>query len=164
MHFHSLLAAFAVLNSAAAWHKGINVGAKNPDGSCKSADDWDRAFSIIKSIPPAFSSARVFASSDCNTLANAVPGALKNGVKLLAGVWTEDDTHYANEKGALLDAIARWPNWQDWLLAVSVGSEDLYRKEVGADAIAQKVYDVRGMINSKGVTAWVGHVDTWTAW
>jgi exo-beta-1,3-glucanase (GH17 family) len=159
-----LFAVFAIFQSAAAWHKGINVGAKNPDGNCKSPADWDRAFGIIKSIPPAFSSARVFASSDCNTLANAVPAALKNGVKLLAGVWTQDEGHYSAEKAALLDAINKWPNWQDWLLAVSVGSEDLYRKEAPAWQIANKIYDVRGMIKSKGVTAWVGHVDTWTAW
>ena len=148
----------------AAWHKGLNIGGNNPDGSCKSYDDWIRAFNTMKSIPPAFSSARLFASSDCNTLANAVPAALNTGVKLLIGVWTQDDNHFNAEKQAVLDALARWPNWQDWLLAASVGSEDLYRKEVPAWQIAQKIYDVRGMLRDKGVTVSVGHVDTWTAW
>jgi glucan endo-1,3-beta-D-glucosidase len=148
----------------AAFYKGLNIGANNPDGSCKSYDDWLRAFNSMKSIPPAFSSARLFASSDCSTLANAVPAALNTGVKLLLGVWTQDDNHFNAEKQAVLDALAKWPNWQDWMLAVSVGSEDLYRKEAPAWQIAQKIYDVRGMIRAQGVTVPVGHVDTWTAW
>src|ERR1700712_2731505 len=70
----------------AAWHKRLNIGGNNPDGPCKSYDDWIRAFNTMKSIPPAFSSARPFAASDCNTLANAVPAAVNTGVKLLIGV------------------------------------------------------------------------------
>ena len=147
-----------------AFYKGLNFGATLPNGACRSQEDWTRGFKTMLNSKANFDIARVFASSDCNTLANAVPAALSTGVKILAGVWTQDDAHYSAEKGALLDALQRWPNWQNWLIAVSVGSEDLYRKEVPGSQITSKVYDVRGMLRAKGVTVPIGHVDTWTAW
>jgi len=152
------------LSPVIAWHKGLNIGAQLPNGACRSQADWERAFRTMKSSAAGFNVARVFASSDCNTLANAVPAALNTGVKLLAGIWTQDDAHFGREKQAMLDAMARWPGCENWLVGVSVGSEDLYRKEVPAWQIVQKVYDVRGMLRSKGCGSWVGHVDTWTAW
>jgi glucan endo-1,3-beta-D-glucosidase len=158
-----LLALLATTPITANTH-GLNIAATNLDGSCKSPADWTQAFTAITSLPPAFTSARLFASSDCDTLANAVPAALASGVKLLVGVWTQNDEHFAVEKQALLDALVRFPDWREWMLAVSVGSEDLYRGEAEAWQIAMKVYDVRGMLREKGVTALVGHVDTWTAW
>ncbi|KAF2663366.1 putative glucan 1,3-beta-glucosidase [Microthyrium microscopicum] len=154
--------AFAGL--AQAWYKGLNIGGNLPNGACRSQADFLRAFNTMKSLPPQFNVARLFASSDCNTLLNAVPAALQAGVRLLPGIWTQDDAHYGREKQAMLDAIAAHPNWLDWMVGVSVGSEDLYRKEVPASSIASKIYDVRGMLRSKGVTSWVGHVDTWNAW
>jgi exo-beta-1,3-glucanase (GH17 family) len=150
--------------TALAWHKGLNIGGQKPDGQCRTQEDWERAFTAMKNLPPQFTSARLFASSDCNTLANAVPAALNTGMKLLVGIWTQNDEHFAQEKGALLEAISRWPNWLDWMIGVSVGSEDLYREEAPAWQIAHKIYDVRGMLREKGVTSWVGHVDTWNAW
>lgn len=154
------LAAIAPLTSA--YYAGFNVGAMNPDGSCKSQGDWENAFNKLKGLPQHFTSVRLYASSDCNTLQNAVPAALSTGTQILVGVWTEDATHYANEKQALLDAINA--HGTSWILAISVGSEDLYRGDTSASTLAQQIYDVRGMVNSVGVTAQVGHVDTWTAW
>lgn len=154
----------ALASTASAYIKGLNIGANNPDGSCKTTADWQRAFTTMKALPPGFNVARFFASSDCGTLANAVPAALNTGVKVLVGVWTQDDAHFGAEKAALLAALDRWPNWRDWMVAVSVGSEDLYRVEAPAWQIAQKIYDVRGMIRAKGVQVPVMHVDTWTAW
>jgi glucan endo-1,3-beta-D-glucosidase len=158
-----LLALLTALPTTASTH-GLNIAATNPDGSCKTTTDWTHAFTGMKALPPAFTSARLFASSDCATLANAVPAALASGVLLLVGVWTQDDAHFAAEKQALLEAVAAFPDWRAWMLAVSVGSEDLYRGEAGAGQIATKIYDVRGMLREKGVDALVGHVDTWTAW
>lgn len=156
------LVLFAALTSA--FNKGLNFGATLSNGACRSTEDWERAFNTARKLPPQFSSARLYASSDCNTLANAVPAALNTGMKLLIGVWTQDEAHFSAEKQAVMDAIGAHPNWQDWLLAASVGSEDLYRKEAPPATIAQKIYDVRGMLGSVGVNVQVGHVDTWNAW
>ncbi|MCJ1368547.1 hypothetical protein MMC16_007691 [Acarospora aff. strigata] len=161
--FSTLVALTALASSASAFWKGFNLGANNPDGSCKSQGDWDRAFRTMQSLPGQFSSARLFASSDCNTLANAVPAAIATGTQLLVGVWTEDINHYNAEKAALQAAIQRYGT--AWILSVSVGSEDLYRKDTSASTLAGQINEIRNMLRGMGAGGVeVGHVDTWTAW
>lgn len=163
MRFTAAVAALAAsLPFTTAYWKGFNIGANNADGSCKTTAQWTTAFNKLKGLPQGITSVRLYASSDCNTLANAVPAAKNTGVKLLVGVWTEDANHFNAEKQALLNAISA--HGKDWILAISVGSEDLYRKETSASTLANQIYDVRGMVRSVGVQAEVGHVDTWTAW
>jgi len=163
MRFSATLAALAAsIPFTTAYYKGFNVGANNPDGSCKTTEQWEEAFNKLKALPQYITSVRLYASSDCNTLANAVPAALNTGTGILVGVWTEDETHYGNEKAALLSAIENYGS--DWIIAISVGSEDLYRGDTTASTLAQQIYDVRGMVRAQGVKADVGHVDTWTAW
>jgi len=158
------LALAAAVSGADAYWKGFNIGATNPDGSCKSQSDWETDFRTMQGLDGDFTSARVYASSDCNTLANAVPAAIATGSQLLVGVWTEDADHYSAEKAALLAAIQQYG--VDWIVSVSVGSEDLYRGDTDANTLAQQIYDVRGMMStvSGGSAILVGHVDTWTAW
>ena len=163
MRFSSIatLAAAALPFTNAYW-KGFNVGANNNDGSCKSQADWTTAFNKLKGLPQHITSVRLYASSDCNTLANAVPAAIATGTQILVGVWAEDSAHFTAEKNALQAAINA--HGSDWIIAISVGSEDLYRGDTSASALAQQIYDVRGMVRAMGVNQEVGHVDTWTAW
>ncbi|KAJ9658093.1 hypothetical protein H2198_003931 [Neophaeococcomyces mojaviensis] len=159
----SILTAAATIAGANAFYQGFNIGANLASGACRSESDWEYAFNKIASFPGEFKNVRLYAASDCNTLVNAVPAALRTGTKLLVGVWTEDDAHFEAEKQALLQAIQQYG--KDWILAVSVGSEDLYRKETTPSKLASQIYDVRGMIGSVGASdKTVGHVDTWTAW
>ncbi|PQE31023.1 glycoside hydrolase family 17 protein [Rutstroemia sp. NJR-2017a WRK4] len=159
------LALAATVTGANAYWKGFNVQATLANGQCKTQADWENDFNLIKSFPGNFDSIRVYASSDCNTLANVVPAAIATQMKVLAGVWTEDENHFNAEKQALLTATQTYGF--DWMVAVSVGSEDLYRKDTNADRLAQQIYDVRGMLSTvKGYSTaiQVGHVDTWTMW
>lgn len=152
-----------VAGSAFASPKGFNIAAERPDGSCKAQADWENNFNVMKSLPGGFNQVRVYASSDCGTLANAVPAAMNTGIKLLVGVWTENSDHYNAEKQALLSAAQTYG--VGWISAISVGSEDLYRGDTSASTLAQQIYDVRGMMTTVGGTGIpVGHVDTWTAW
>lgn len=163
MRFSTTVAALAAsIPFTTAYYKGFNVGANNPDGSCKTTAQWTTAFNKLKGLPQGITTVRLYASSDCNTLEYAVPAALSTGTKILVGVWTEDSAHYTAEKNALENAINA--HGHDWILAISVGSEDLYRGDTTADTLAQQIYDVRGMVRAMGVQAEVGHVDTWTAW
>ncbi|KAF2104504.1 glycoside hydrolase family 17 protein [Rhizodiscina lignyota] len=159
-----LTTTFALSRGVTAFWKGLNVGANNPDGSCKTQAQWETAFKALAGLPPKFTAARLFASSDCNTLQNAVPAAIATGIKLLVGVWTEDAIHYGAEKAALEAAIKA--HGCDWMMAVSAGSEDLYRGDTTAATLAGQIHDVRGMVqDSLGCKkVKVGHVDTWTAW
>lgn len=159
----SLFAAVAALSGVDAFWKGFNVGGNLPSGACRSQSDWENVFNTIASFPGHFTSARLYASSDCDTLANAVPAAISTGTTLLVGIWTEDDTHYEAEKQALLTAIQQYGH--DWIIAVSVGSEDLYRGDTSASTLASQINDVRGMMWGLGASnIEIGHVDTWTAW
>ncbi|KAI7213419.1 glycoside hydrolase [Hortaea werneckii] len=158
----TLTALAATFSTANAYWKGFNVGANNEDGSCKSQGDWEYAFNKLKGLPQYITSVRLYASSDCNTLANAVPAAVNTGTQILVGVWTEDNAHFQREKDALEAAINQ--HGSDWIIAISVGSEDLYRGDTDANTLAQQIYDVRGMVRAMGVNQEVGHVDTWTAW
>ena len=152
----------SLLPFKSAYWKGFNIGANNADGSCKTTAQWTEAFNKLKGLPQHITSVRLYASSDCNTLANAVPAAKNTGTGILVGVWAEDSAHFEKEKQALLDAISA--HGTDWIIAISVGSEDLYRKDSNPNTLANRIYDVRGMVRSVGVQAEVGHVDTWNAW
>lgn len=143
--------------------RGFNLAAQRPEGGCKTQAEWEADFRAIKSLPGDFDSARLYASSDCETLVHAVPASFATGVKILAGVWTQNADHFNAEKAALLAAVKQYGH--HWLVAVSVGSEDLYRKETTGDFLAGQIYDVKRLLASVGAEGiWVGHVDTWTTW
>lgn len=152
----------ATIPSVAAYWKGFNMAANNEDGSCKTTAQWQTAFGKLQKLPGDFTSVRLYAASDCNTLALAVPAAIASKTKLLVGIWTEDEAHYTAEKNALKAAIAA--HGSDWMIAISVGSEDLYRGDTTASTLASQIYDVRGMVRALGLKQEVGHTDTWTAW
>ncbi len=131
---------------AATYLKGFNPGANNPDGSCKTQADWKKDFQTMQSLPGSFPNAQLFAASDCNTVANAVPAAITTNTKLLVGVWTEDWNHSGAENAALLATVKQYGH--EWMLAVSVGSEDLYRKETPASTLVGQIYSVRGILST----------------
>lgn len=159
-----VLALTTTLSTTSAYWNGFNAQAQLANGACKSQADWENDFKLMKSLT-GFTSLRVYASSDCDTLARAVPAALNTGGQILVGVWTEDAAHFDREKQALLAAVRQYGF--GWIVAVSVGSEDLYRKDTTANTLAGQVYDVRGMLSTVSgysTNVQVGHVDTWTAW
>jgi glucan endo-1,3-beta-D-glucosidase len=118
------LALAAMLTGANAYWAGFNVQATLANGACKAQSDWENDFNLMKSLPAGYTSMRVYASSDCNTLANAVPAALATGGQILVGVWAEDSAHYEAEKQALLSAVQT--HGVGWIVAVSVGRFVIY--------------------------------------
>ncbi|KAI8716243.1 Glycoside hydrolase family 17 [Fusarium sp. LHS14.1] len=148
--------------ASALTYKGFSLGANRPDGACKYTADWKKDFQTIKGWNKGFNAVRLYACSDCNTLGKAVPAAKATGIKILVGVWATDDAHFGREKAALLSAIKA--HGTDWIAAISVGSEDLYRKDITPQKLAQQIYDVRGMVRQFNKNLRVGHTDTWTAW
>ena len=148
MRSASILAfAATAISSANALYFGFNLGAQ-VNGHCRSEQEWEFAFNKLASFPGNTKTVRLYASSDCNTLANAVPAAVRTGTELLVGLWTEDDAHFEAEKQALLQALQQYG--KNWIAAVSVGSEDLYRKDTQASKLAAQINDVRGMMWGMG--------------
>jgi len=100
----SILAlSFAALSTA---FRSFNCLALKPSGYCKNRWDWENDFNTMKEY--SFDSMRVLASSDCNTVAEAVPAAIATGCKILATVWTQDDWHFGQETTALLSAVRQY--------------------------------------------------------
>ncbi|KAH6867710.1 family 17 glycoside hydrolase [Thelonectria olida] len=164
MKLLNLAAALLLLpaQALAGQYKGFSIGANKADGGCKATTDWKKDFQTIKGWGKGFNAVRLYACSDCNILANAVPAAKATGLKILVGVWATDDAHFGAEKAALLKAIKT--HGTDWIAAISVGSEDLYRKDITPQKLATQIYDVRGMVGQFSKKIKVGHTDTWTAW
>jgi len=144
---------------------GFNLGAQNTDNSCKTTAQWQSEFTTIKSWGSQFTTIKLYSTSDCGALLAAVPAAINAGVKLWVGVWEIDDAKFGAEKAALQAAIQKY-GAAKWLAGVNVGSEALYRKEITANDLAQKIYDVKGMvqISLKASKVPVGSADTWTSW
>lgn len=63
-------------------------------------------------------------------------------------------------------AINNFGDAKQWLAGINVGSESLYRKEMPAWTLAERIYDVKGMVQIayKLPNIPVGTADTWTAW
>lgn len=151
---------------AMAYWSGFNFKYYQSDGvTCKTRSDWKNDFAALNDLPNNINAARLFYSHTCDSLANAVPEAISAGKQILVGL-DDEDANFSNEKGALLSAISDY-GW-DWIVAVSVGSESLYRQDISASSLTTKIHDVRGMLEaldgypSGGVE--VGHVDTTNAW
>ena len=138
------------------------MAANNPDGTCKNQTQWTTAFQELYNLPQKVEYVRLYASSDCDTLINAVPAAFNSQIKILVGVWAENATHYQSETNALTDAITQYG--ADWIYAISVGSEDLYRGDSNAATLANQVENTRNATRALNVTVPIGHIDTWQAW
>lgn len=149
---------------------GFNLGANAQNGACKTTAQWQQEFNKIKSWssgPKAqFNTVKLFSTSDCNALEQAVPAAIAAGVKIWAGVWNVDDAKFGREKAALEKAINQYRPASKWLAGVNVGSESLYRKEITGWALGQQIWDVKGMVQIalNEPTIPVGSADTWTSW
>jgi len=180
MHFNSLLTAAVMVGSSmtsvmaaptVSYMTGMNLGTNTKTGACKTQADWEADFNAIKydyskGLTYQWNHIKLFTTSDCNALANAVPAAIKVGVKIWAGVWAHDGNKFNVEKAALESAIKSFGDANVWLAGINVGSESLYRKEMPAWTLAERIYDVKGMVQIayKLSTIPVGTADTWTSW
>lgn len=141
----------------------FNLGVKNNDGSCKSQSDYENDLDVLSSYTK---TVKVYAVSDCNTLQNLGPAAEAKGFNVFFGIWPNDDSHYNAEKTALQNYL---PNIKTSTVAgFLVGSEALYREDLTADQLADKINDARDFISnlkdSDGnsySSIPVGTVDSW---
>lgn len=141
----------------------FNLGVKKNDGSCKQTDDYLADFKIMSGYSNVV---KFYASSDCNTLQIMGPAAQSSGFSMWVGVWPTDEQHFEAEKAAL---IAYLPTIKrDYVEGFMVGSESLYRKDLTATQLAEKINTIRTLISgikdSDGNSYAgkpVGTVDSW---
>lgn len=79
-----LLAASPALAAVKPGTLGFALGNKNPDGTCKSTDDYKKDFEHLKDLT---SIVRTYSAKDCSTAQNIIPAAKDKGFKVVLGVW-----------------------------------------------------------------------------
>lgn len=153
----------AATQVAAVGELGFNLGVKNNDGTCKSTSDFEADLDILK---PYSDVVKIYAVSDCNTLQNLGPAAENKGFRVFLGVWPNDDAHFEAEKEALKTYLPEIK--KSTVAGFLVGSEALYREDMTASELANKIEDVKSTISNindsegnsySGVQ--VGTVDSW---
>lgn len=145
MKFFTSTAAIALLAATsvnAMGSLGFNLGVKrNPDGNCKYTNDFLTDFKDMQAYT---NIVRVYAMSDCNTLQNLGPALAQTGFKAFLGIWPNDDAHYAAEKAALSTYLPTMS--VDNVVAFTVGSEALYRKDMTAQELADRISDIKSFV------------------
>ena len=145
MRFSTLASITTLLASAskvaALGELAFNIGVKNNDGTCKSTSDYESELQVLKSYT---STIKVYAASDCNTLQNLGPAAEAEGFSVFVGVWPNDDAHFQAEQDALSAYLPTIKT--DTVAGFLVGSEALYRDDLTASQLADKINTVRSLI------------------
>ncbi|KAI0486324.1 GPI-anchored cell wall beta-1,3-endoglucanase EglC [Xylaria cf. heliscus] len=185
------LGVFAASSSGA--YQGFNYGSLKNDGSCQGYDGFKELFERAKNLPgtstsnftsnltSSFTAARLYTSIQCGTSVDPIEAyraAIDTDTKIFVGLWASAGRYvFENELNALRTAATTLGTaFTDRVVAISVGSEDLYRSspEGGANNAGQgaTASEIMGYIGwardwlkytplaSKPIT----HVDTWTAW
>ncbi|EGW35407.1 uncharacterized protein SPAPADRAFT_58624 [Spathaspora passalidarum NRRL Y-27907] len=164
MQFKYLTALATVLGAVTAMGDlAFNLGVKDNQGNCKTVEGFESDLELIKGQSTIV---KTYAVSDCNTLQNLGPAAEAEGFQLMLGIWPTDDAHFAAEKQALTTYL---PTISASTIKIFlVGSEALYREDLTADQLAEKIGEIRDLVktikdkngNSYGSVP-VGTVDSW---
>ena len=181
----STLVAFAASLSTvtAQVYKGFNYGSTNTDNSAITESQYQNDFTTAQNLVGAsgFTSARLYTciqAGTTDTYSEAFQAAINTKTSLLIGLWgSGGQAGLTNEINALTAALSAFgSSLADLIVAISVGSEDLYRISptgiennsgvgAGPDVISDFIGQVRTAIASTAASGKpVGHVDTWTAW
>ncbi|KAG4305159.1 hypothetical protein PORY_001329 [Pneumocystis oryctolagi] len=128
------------------------------DGKCKTTSDYLDEISLIKGQS---AYVRLFSAGNCNSMEEIMPAIASTGIKVVLGVWLDNssDQQFENEKRILKTHLLKY---SIYIYAITVGSESLYRKDYSDDTLANKILDVRLMLNGMGISnIKVGTADTW---
>ncbi|KAL1862758.1 hypothetical protein Daus18300_008402 [Diaporthe australafricana] len=161
---------------------GFNSGATKDNNAAKVQSDFQDEFTTARDLrgsPGLFNSVRLYTMIQSGTETDpisAFPAAIATNTSMLLGIWCSGTESIQNELTAMQNAIDQYgQQFADLVVAISVGSEDLYRASEsgvqneagigqGPDTIVQFIRDVRGAINGTILSDKpVGHVDSWSA-
>jgi len=152
--FTSLALAAAPAALAASKGKlGFALGTKLPDGTCKYQADYEKDFDVIAEQTGS-KLVRGYAASDCNAAQQILPAAKSKGFQVVLGVWPDTEDSFNKDKEALVTYV---PQYKDQVYAVTVGSEALYRKDLTAKQLLEKINDVGKAL--PGTT--IGFAESW---
>ncbi|EGY16021.1 glucan endo-1 like protein [Verticillium longisporum] len=162
---------------------GFNSGATKADSKAKVESDFENEFKTAQGLrgsPGLFNSVRLYTmiqAGTTNTPISAFQAALNTNTTMLLGIWCSGTNSIDQEIAAMNSAIEQYgQRFADLVLAISVGSEDMYRLSEsgvannaglgqGPDTIVRFIREVRSAINGTILgNKPIGHVDSWSAW
>ncbi|KAF3931522.1 hypothetical protein ABW19_dt0206392 [Dactylella cylindrospora] len=143
-----------IFRPAVTYFAGFNIGTYTNTGKCKSLNDWKVELRKVKSFNNqhfTFTVVKIFTTSQCSALANALQAAKEiGGIKIWAGVWASPYSTFESDKNELGKQILGDKGYL--IHGVSVGSEEMFRG-TSASTLAGYIWDVKGMLqNSYGKT------------
>lgn len=130
------------------------LGTKQPNGACKTQQDYADDFDAIKSGAGA-TLVRGYAASDCDMAKNALPAAKAKGFKVVLGIWPDVEESFNKDLSAITDVASQYA---DTIYAVTVGSETLYRGNFTGEELKDKISTVKSKL-PKNIK--VGTADSW---
>ncbi|ODQ52251.1 glycoside hydrolase [Saitoella complicata NRRL Y-17804] len=145
---------------------GFAVGATNPDGTCKSTDDYVNDFNVLKDYT---SLIRTYSMSDCYTLANILPALESTGMTAILGIWAGPgstyETSFQYELGNLTTYATQYSSaFTSNVVGITVGSEVLYRGDLTPDELVSRIKEVKTTASGVGYSGMVGTADSWNMW
>jgi glucan endo-1,3-beta-D-glucosidase len=141
--------------------QGFNYGSTNQDGSCRGYDDFKSLFTRARTLAGGnggFTAAHLYTSIQCGTAASpteAFRAAVDTDTKILVGLWASAGrAGFENELNALIAATRTsfGTAFADRVVAISVGSEDLYRSSP------------QGVANGEGPGATSAEIQGYIGW
>ncbi|KAL2430639.1 Glucan 1,3-beta-glucosidase [Exophiala dermatitidis] len=140
---------------------GFAVGNTNPDGTCKTQDDFKADFDAIQGNSRA-QVVRTYSSSDqygnpCNTPSEILAAAKETKIKVLLGMWP-DAGAYEKEKAAIDKANPT--SFGDTLFGITVGSEGIYRGTYNVEELLGWIQQMKQAYPK----AAIGTADSWNSW
>ncbi|KAF2463667.1 glycoside hydrolase [Lindgomyces ingoldianus] len=180
----TMLSSAAALSTVNAALLGFCYSAFFHDETPKHQVDFEYEFNAAKQLPNTngqFSSARLYSMVQWSTtdgIIEAIPAAINTQTTLFLGIWASaGDQAFAYQIAALQGAIQQYGTaFTDLVVAIAVGSEDLYRLTpiaignndgpgASPDTLVSYIQQTRAAIRNTALAGKpVGHVDTWTAY
>ncbi|KAF2739932.1 glucan 1,3-beta-glucosidase-like protein [Polyplosphaeria fusca] len=139
---------------SAAGSMGFALGTKEPDGKCKTQDDYKKDYDAISAASGA-KMVRGYSASDCDFAKNALPAAKEKGFKVMLGIWPDVDESFNKDLDAI-KGVAK--DYASSIYAVTVGSETLYRGNFTGEELKDKISTVKSQLPG-GIK--VGTADSW---
>jgi exo-beta-1,3-glucanase (GH17 family) len=134
---------------------GITYDVYTTGSNCKTPDQQTQDFAQMKD----YKVIRIY-GSDCHSVPTAIQNALKNGQRLMAGVYLPNENMNDMIQG-YKNAINQYANG-DWsvIALFSIENEQVNNHSMTASAVIDAINSARGQLRSAGYNGPVGAVET----
>ncbi|CEG42348.1 ricin b lectin-like protein [Plasmopara halstedii] len=114
---------------------------------CKSATEVQRDLYALKTVTDRV---RIYSLVDCNQAEHVLPAAKNAGLQVELGIWTTASHDFLLQEKAKLAWLIDTGLYDNNVIALHVGSETIYRKEITATTAINYMNEIRDYLRSRG--------------